>query len=120
MIVLILSITGYIFFCKRPTVLDIDRTYSQSKIAFGFNYETTNPITKFKGEINYLYEVLKAHSDSGQNSKIIEDLLEHSRFRPEKLEERREEMNRLKMKLHKKISDKEHSEIQLKNISINK
>lgn len=64
-IVLILSITGYIFFCKRPTVLDIDRTYSQSKIAFGFNYETTNPITKFKGEINYLYEVLKAHSDSG-------------------------------------------------------
>lgn len=110
-IVLILSITGYIFFCKRPTVPDIDRTYSQSKIAFGFNYETTNPITRFKGDINYLYEVLKAHSDSGENSKIIEDILEHSRLRPERLEERRDEVNRLKMKLHHKISEKEGSEI---------
>lgn len=58
-IVIFLSIFGYLLFCKRPLQPQVKRTYSQSKLGFGFNYETENPITRLKGNINYLYDVLK-------------------------------------------------------------
>ena len=33
--------------------------YTEVKGYFGFNYETENPITKFEGELNFLYGALK-------------------------------------------------------------
>jgi hypothetical protein len=58
-LVILLCISGYLIFCKRPALPDTDRTYSSSRLGFGYNYETTNPVTKLQGDINYLYEVVK-------------------------------------------------------------
>lgn len=41
---------------------------------FPFSYETQNPITKFKGEIKYLYGVLKSGTNAS-DTKIIKELL---------------------------------------------
>ena len=38
---------------------DIAKSYSQAKLGFPYNYETSNPITKYRGDINYLYDLLK-------------------------------------------------------------
>lgn len=74
-VVIMLCICGYLIFCKKPLLPESEKTYSQSKLGFGFNYETTNPITKFKGDVNYLYDVLKNDPGSMENSKMISSLL---------------------------------------------
>lgn len=53
-VVMLFSIAGYIILCRKPVLPHCERTYSQSRLGFGYNYETTNPITKLRGEINYL------------------------------------------------------------------
>ena len=41
---------------------------------FPYNYETENPITKFKGEMKYLYGVLKQGGNNSED-KLIKELL---------------------------------------------
>jgi hypothetical protein len=67
-VVILLSVSGYLIFCKRPALPDIDRTYSNSRLGFGCNYETTNPITKLQGEINFLYEVVRRSGSNLESS----------------------------------------------------
>lgn len=62
-LLLLLSVTGYIIFCKRPLMPEVSRRFSQAKLGFRYSYESTNPITKLKGDINYLCAVLKQHHD---------------------------------------------------------
>jgi len=80
---------GYVLFCKRPVQSQLTKTYSQAKIGFGYNYETTNPITKLKGDINYLYDVLK-QKEGSESSRLISDLLEISRSSLAKFGQRRQ------------------------------
>ena len=48
--------------------------YDEVEVMFPYNYETENPITKLKGEIKYLYGVLKRGTNKN-DSKIIKELL---------------------------------------------
>jgi hypothetical protein len=48
--------------------------YSEIKNLFGFNYETENPITKFRGEMNYLQNVLKSLKAGAWSTTGKEDL----------------------------------------------
>jgi len=63
-VVLLLIITGYLIFCKKPVKPSVSKTYSQARLGFAYNYDTTNPITKFKGDINFLYDVLKQNENT--------------------------------------------------------
>lgn len=37
-VVILLSICGYLIFCKRPSLPDTDRTYTSARLGFGYNY----------------------------------------------------------------------------------
>jgi hypothetical protein len=72
MIVLLLMIAGYLIFCKKQVKPSISKTYNQARLGFAYNYDTTNPVTKFKGDLNYLYEVLKQNEGRVENERITE------------------------------------------------
>ena len=46
------------------------RGYSRAKVGFRYNYEMENPLTKLKGDINYLTEILKNRKDLQDSEKI--------------------------------------------------
>lgn len=63
-LLLLLSITGYIIFCKKPVMPQVQRGYTQAKLGFRYSYDSTNPITKLKGDIDFLYEILKQNANA--------------------------------------------------------
>jgi len=66
-VVLLLMLAGYLIFCKKTFKPAISKTYNQAKLGFTYNYDTTNPVTKFKADLNYLYEVLKQNEGKIEN-----------------------------------------------------
>jgi hypothetical protein len=72
--VLILCLLGYVFYFRTNTIVVSKVPYSEIKNLFGFNYETENPITKFRGEMNYLQNVLKSLKAGAWSTTGKEDL----------------------------------------------
>jgi hypothetical protein len=84
-------------------MVEISRRYKQAKIGFRYNYGSTNPITKLKGDIDYLYEVLKQNHNQEDHDRI-DKLLKLSRVSPLRLGEHREELFLIRMEMEKKAS----------------
>lgn len=115
-LVILLSVIGYLIFCKSPVLPENTKTYSQAKIGFGYNYETTNPITKLKGDINYLYDVLKHDQDNLKESRIISDLLNLSRSSLDEFSKRKGELYRIKLRMQKKMSSDNHHMMEMSHV----
>ena len=58
-----ISLLGYLIYFKKSKKYVPETTFSEIEMEFDSNYETENPMTKFQGEINYLYGLLKKSVD---------------------------------------------------------
>lgn len=58
-VVILICILGYMIIYKPEEETISSIKYDEVESMFPYNYETENPITKFKGEMKYLYGVLK-------------------------------------------------------------
>jgi hypothetical protein len=80
------------------------RSYHRAKLGFRYNYEMENPLTKLKGNINFLKEILKEHR---AGSDKVTRLLRMGKEAPEKLGAHREELFLLKLEMEKQVSEGE-------------
>lgn len=76
--------------------------YDEIEAMFPYNYETENPITKFKGEMKYLYGVLKSGTNKA-DSKIIKELLSFNVNDKDNYAERQSMIMKIKRKNLKKL-----------------
>ncbi len=102
MSVLIICILGYLFFFKSNTVVVSKTPYSEIKNYFGFNYETENPVTKFRGEINYLQNIMKSLKGGAWmnvHSKEDIDMINQLSRSPQDLDKQRLNMAKIKLRM---------------------
>lgn len=72
--VIFICILGYLVYIKPYQAQTNQVRYDEVEVMFPYNYETENPITKLKGEIKYLYGVLRKGTNKN-DSRIIKELL---------------------------------------------
>ena len=102
-VVLLLIIAGYLIFCKKAVKPSVAKTYSQARLGFPYSYETANPITKFKADLNFLYEVLKQNDNQHDNTRITR-IITLGQNSPSKLTSYKEDLYRLRIQMQNKIS----------------
>lgn len=103
---LLLCVVSYLLFCRTAPQAPVLQLYSQKKLAFGFNYETCNPVTRLSGDIKYLYEAMKG-SRGEQESQLISLLISSSRDSKAAFEAQKHKVNRIKHLLRRRLTIKE-------------
>ena len=106
-IVFLLILVAYCVFSKPDVIKRQNIPYQKIEYMFPKNYETENPITKYKGQLRYLSGIFRnnvAGAVLSKEGKVINELLDMGKKSTMNLAQNKGEITKIKRKIMRKLT----------------